>query len=190
MDVEVVSDQPRHVMMQNEKNTAGSGWYDLPATEVTPEVKKDLQFIKLRGYVDSKRFYKACALVAKEVAIFVAFAWKNHVFCTVDIIFSRWQNDDWKKLPKYFQVGTVVEGAGEYYSARLTNKERAPTLVDQLLRDNEVRGEKCALQSVMVFIVVILSLAVAQAIEKQVRRSSEDQDGHERRPQSLQEENG
>lgn len=48
------------------------------------------------------------------------------------------QNDDWKKLPKYFQVGTVIEGAGEYYSSRLTNKERAATLVDQLLKDNEV----------------------------------------------------
>jgi hypothetical protein len=48
------------------------------------------------------------------------------------------QNDDWKKLPKYFQVGTVVAGAGEYYSGRLTKKERAPTLVDQLLKDDQV----------------------------------------------------
>lgn len=46
------------LLLQSDKDTAGPGWFDLPATEVTPEIKKDLQLIKLRAYVDPKRFYK------------------------------------------------------------------------------------------------------------------------------------
>ncbi|ORX70570.1 Fcf2-domain-containing protein [Linderina pennispora] len=34
-----------------------------------------------------------------------------------------------KKLPKYFEMGTVVEDASEFYSARLTRKERRGNLV-------------------------------------------------------------
>lgn len=93
-------------LVKSEKDTTGPGWFNMPATEVTPEIKKDLQLIRLRGYVDPKRFYK---------------------------------NNDWKAAPKYFQIGTVVEGATEFYSSRMTNKEKAPTLVDELLRDDQAR---------------------------------------------------
>lgn len=37
----------------------------------------------------------------------------------------------------FVQVGTVKEGPGEYFSARLTNKERKKTLVDELLVADE-----------------------------------------------------
>uniref|UniRef100_A0A0A9BDK8 Fcf2 pre-rRNA processing C-terminal domain-containing protein n=1 Tax=Arundo donax TaxID=35708 RepID=A0A0A9BDK8_ARUDO len=40
-----------------------------------------------------------------------------------------------KALPKYFQVGTVIEPATEFFSSRLTKKERKTTLVDELLSD-------------------------------------------------------
>eukprot|EP00300_Choanocystis_sp_HF-7_P025911 c2824_g1_i1.p1 GENE.c2824_g1_i1~~c2824_g1_i1.p1 ORF type:complete len:203 (+),score=42.28 c2824_g1_i1:32-640(+) len=43
------------------------------------------------------------------------------------------------KAPKYFQVGTVVEAAGEFYSARLTNRERKPTMAAELLADSEYK---------------------------------------------------
>jgi hypothetical protein len=39
------------------------------------------------------------------------------------------------KAPEHFQIGTVVEGSGDYYSSRLTRKERSKTLVDELLKD-------------------------------------------------------
>lgn len=35
------------------------------------------------------------------------------------------------------QVGTVKEGPGEYFSSRLTKKERKKTLVDELLVADE-----------------------------------------------------
>ena len=38
--------------------TAGPGWFNLPKTEMTEELKKDLQVIKMRNILDSKRFYK------------------------------------------------------------------------------------------------------------------------------------
>ncbi|CAN6358364.1 unnamed protein product [Urochloa humidicola] len=45
-----------------------------------------------------------------------------------------------KALPKYFQVGTVVEPASEFYSGRLTNRERKTTLVDELLSDQSLKS--------------------------------------------------
>ena len=40
------------------QNTAGPKWFDMPAPEITPEVKRDLQLLKLRNVLDPKRFYK------------------------------------------------------------------------------------------------------------------------------------
>lgn len=45
-----------------------------------------------------------------------------------------------KALPKYFQVGTVIEPASEYYSSRLTKHERKQTLVDELLSDQKLKN--------------------------------------------------
>lgn len=39
-------------------DTAGSKWYNLPATQITDEVKKELRLLRLRGTYDPKRFYK------------------------------------------------------------------------------------------------------------------------------------
>ncbi|KAJ4457310.1 putative Fcf2 pre-rRNA processing protein [Paratrimastix pyriformis] len=41
-----------------------------------------------------------------------------------------------KKPPKFFQVGEIVEGASEFYSSRLTKRERKQTMVDEMI-DNE-----------------------------------------------------
>lgn len=86
------------------KDTTGKNWFDMPAPTITPELKKDLQLLKLRSVMDPKRHYK---------------------------------NGDSKSktLPKYFQVGTVVESASEYFTGRLTKKERKATLADELLSD-------------------------------------------------------
>lgn len=85
------------------KDTAGAKWFDLSAPTITPELKKDLQLLKLRNVIDPKRHYKA---------------------------------EDSKGLPKYFQVGTVIGGPADFYSGRLTKKERKSTLADELLSDS------------------------------------------------------
>ena len=40
------------------EETAGPGWFNLPKTEITPQVKKDLQILKMRNSLDPKQHYK------------------------------------------------------------------------------------------------------------------------------------
>ncbi|KAL4926537.1 Fcf2 domain-containing protein [Aspergillus undulatus] len=43
---------------KKEKPTAGSDWFDLPQTELTLELKRDLQLLRMRSILDPKRHYK------------------------------------------------------------------------------------------------------------------------------------
>lgn len=52
------------------------------------------------------------------------------------------QNFDSGKIPKYFQMGTIVEGMGEFYSARMTKKERKQTLTEELLADINLKQQR------------------------------------------------
>jgi len=38
--------------------TKGDAWFGMPATEVTEEIKNDLEVLQMRGALDPKRFYK------------------------------------------------------------------------------------------------------------------------------------
>lgn len=38
--------------------TKGDAWFNMPATEVTEEIKNDLEVLQMRGALDPKRFYK------------------------------------------------------------------------------------------------------------------------------------
>ncbi|XP_071389618.1 deoxynucleotidyltransferase terminal-interacting protein 2 [Centroberyx affinis] len=40
------------------KKTTGEGWFNMKAPELTPELRGDLKVLKMRGSMDSKRFYK------------------------------------------------------------------------------------------------------------------------------------
>ncbi|KIN06174.1 hypothetical protein OIDMADRAFT_24507 [Oidiodendron maius Zn] len=93
---------------QLKKATAGSKWYDLPATVVTPELKRDLQLLRMRSVLDPKRHYK------KES--------------------SR------PEIPEFSQVGTIIEGPTEFFSARLSNKDRKRTLVEDVLASENASG--------------------------------------------------
>ncbi|KAF5289510.1 hypothetical protein FQA39_LY15065 [Lamprigera yunnana] len=86
------------------KKTKGAKWYGLPATEVTSDVKQNLEVLKMRSMLDPKRFYK-----------------KN----------------DLKILPKYFQVGKVVNSPHDFYGDRLKRKERKQTMIDELIANAE-----------------------------------------------------
>lgn len=78
----------------------------MPKPEMTPELQRDLQVLKMRHVIDPKRHYRKMG--------------KKEEF-------------------KYFQMGTVVEGATEFFSSRLTRKERKRTIVDELLADDKAR---------------------------------------------------
>ncbi|KAF3925649.1 hypothetical protein ABW21_db0208054 [Orbilia brochopaga] len=93
---------------EKKDKTAGADWYHMPATALTPEIKRDLQMIKLRNVLDPHKHFKG---------------------------------DDWKgKLPQYFQMGTLIEGPTEYYSARLSNKDRQKSMVDEVLASGESKS--------------------------------------------------
>lgn len=84
---------------QDKEKTAGANWFDMPRTDLTPELKRDLQLIKMRNVLDPHRHYK------KDSSVF----------------------------PEYSQVGTVIEGNTEYFSSRLTRKERKKTIVEEIM---------------------------------------------------------
>ncbi|KZC11494.1 PREDICTED: deoxynucleotidyltransferase terminal-interacting protein 2 [Dufourea novaeangliae] len=48
-----------------------------------------------------------------------------------------YKKNDLKVIPKYFQIGKVVDSPLDYYSGRLTKKERKNTIVDELMADAE-----------------------------------------------------
>ncbi|KXZ44277.1 hypothetical protein GPECTOR_70g508 [Gonium pectorale] len=93
------------------KSAAGSSredakrWFELPATKITDDVKRELRLLRLRGAYDPKRFYKSF--------------------------------DD-TKFPKHFQIGTVMDNPQDFYSSRLTARERGTSITDELLADPAV----------------------------------------------------
>ncbi|XP_063373281.1 deoxynucleotidyltransferase terminal-interacting protein 2 [Cydia amplana] len=100
-----VSDKMLRLRRKKERaKTKGPGWFDLPAPEVTEELKNDLQVLKMRSVLNPKHFYK-----------------KN----------------DMEALPKYFQVGKVMDSPLDHVNERLTRKQRKRTMVDELLADSE-----------------------------------------------------
>lgn len=88
------------------EETAGSMWFNLPATQLTPEIEQDMKIMKMRNILDRKRHYK-----------------KN----------------DSSGLPKYFQIGTVVEGSADFYTSRVPKRQRKSNMIDELLSDAEFR---------------------------------------------------
>ncbi|KAI8342309.1 Fcf2 pre-rRNA processing-domain-containing protein [Chlamydoabsidia padenii] len=89
--------------LEREKTT-GKGWFDMPLAEVTPEIKRDLQILKMRHVLDRKRHYKKMG-----------------------------KGPD----PKYFQMGTIIEGATEFFSSRINKKDRKRTFAEELLSNDE-----------------------------------------------------
>ncbi|KAJ6024510.1 hypothetical protein N7540_005307 [Penicillium herquei] len=84
-----------------EKITAGPQWFDLPKTEMTTELKRDLQLLRMRSVLDAKRHYKK----------------DNGKF----------------KPPEFSQVGTIIQGASEFFSGRIVKKDRKKTFVAEAM---------------------------------------------------------
>jgi len=87
--------------VQERKATAGPMWFDMPRIDLTPELKRDMQLLKMRGVLDPKRHYK--------------------------------KENGKAKAPEYAQIGTVIEGNTEFFSARINKRDRKRTLVEEVL---------------------------------------------------------
>lgn len=47
-----------YLFQREHEKTKGKKWYGLPATELTAEVKHDLEVLQMRSVLDPKHFYK------------------------------------------------------------------------------------------------------------------------------------
>ncbi|KAG0309653.1 hypothetical protein BGZ97_013011 [Linnemannia gamsii] len=103
MNSEKVHVSKRQKQEEKEKTT-GKKWFDMPQQVLTPELRRDLQILRLRNVLDPKRFYKR-------------------------------EEKGKPRFPKYFQVGTIIEGNTEFYSSRLSKKERATTITGEVMKD-------------------------------------------------------
>lgn len=80
----------------------------MPKTDLTPQLRRDLQLLKMRNVLDPKRHYKK----------------------------DNSRND----VPEYSQVGTVIEGATEFYSSRIKNKDRKQTILEEVAAQEQDGG--------------------------------------------------
>lgn len=76
-------------------------WFDLPKTDMTPEMIRDLKLLKMRSTLNNKIFYK---------------------------------KDNRAAVPEFSHVGTIVAGPTEFFSARMTKKERKQTLLHEVMQ--------------------------------------------------------
>ncbi|KAI9487897.1 MAG: Fcf2 pre-rRNA processing-domain-containing protein, partial [Benjaminiella poitrasii] len=88
------------------EKTTGKEWFDMPKADITEEVKRDLQVLKMRHILDRKRHYKKMGK---------------------------------RPDPKYFQIGTIIEGPTEFYSSRINKKDRKQTIVDELMSNDDLK---------------------------------------------------
>lgn len=93
---------------QNEK-AVKKDWHEIPERVLTPEEERDVRVVENRAFLDPKRFYKSSGTGRKQ-----------------------------GELPTRVHFGTVIAGAHEFYSARLTRKERKPRIIDEVLADRHV----------------------------------------------------
>lgn len=84
-------------------------WHEIPEARMTPQLQKDLRVIENRQHLDPKRFYKSSGTGRRK-----------------------------GELPNRVHVGTVVVGAHEFYSSRLTRKERRRTILDEVMSDERI----------------------------------------------------
>ncbi|KAF2819150.1 Fcf2-domain-containing protein [Ophiobolus disseminans] len=94
--------------LEEKKATAGKEWFNMPKTDLTPELRRDLQLLKMRSVLDPKRHYKK----------------------------DNSRND----IPEFSQVGTVIEGATEFFSSRLSKKERKQTILEEVIAQEQESG--------------------------------------------------
>lgn len=90
-----------------DKETSGPDWFNLPRTDLTPQLKQDLRLLEMRPVLDPHRHYK---------------------------------NMGKAKIPAFSQVGTVLEGPTEFYSARLNKRDRKQTFVGEIMAGEQDNG--------------------------------------------------
>ncbi|OMH82769.1 Deoxynucleotidyltransferase terminal-interacting protein 2 [Zancudomyces culisetae] len=93
---------------KEKEKTIGSKWFGMKRPDhISDNVKRDLHLLKLRNVLDPKRFYK--------------------------------KGVDHKRaeIPKYFEIGTIVQGNAEFYSSRIPRKQVKSTFAEEILASRD-----------------------------------------------------
>ncbi|KAG7014649.1 fcf2, partial [Cucurbita argyrosperma subsp. argyrosperma] len=123
-----------NLLRKQVSDTAGRSWFDMAAQTMSPEVEEDLRLLKLRSVIDPKRHYKKGDSKSKTLPKYFQASFYFHKYLLVlktgkSIILVLIFTFD------LCNVGTVVESSLDFFSGRLTKKERRATLADELLSD-------------------------------------------------------
>ena len=102
---------------KSKRKTAGKGWFDMEAPELTEEMKQELIALRLKHATSGSANQK-----------------------TRDNRLPERSGSVEDALPQFFQIGTVQEGTHEFYSDRLNKRDRKQSFLDELLRDEEHSG--------------------------------------------------
>jgi len=97
-------------------DNAGTGWNNMAAPRMTVELKQELLAMKLKRAAEGE---------GKRLK-------KDKVTTEDDL--------DENNLPKYFQIGTIVENAKEFYSDRVSKKKRQQSFLDELIQEDKETG--------------------------------------------------
>uniref|UniRef100_A0A0R3RN61 Fcf2 domain-containing protein n=1 Tax=Elaeophora elaphi TaxID=1147741 RepID=A0A0R3RN61_9BILA len=55
---------------------------------------------------------------------------------------AHYRKNDRSVLPKYFQIGTIIETKADFYSSRVPKKQRKRTIVEELLADTDLQTKQ------------------------------------------------
>lgn len=50
-----------------------------------------------------------------------------------------YKSNDNDNLPKFFQMGTIVDDAADFYSSRVNRKDQKKTILEELINDAKVK---------------------------------------------------
>jgi len=106
---------PKHRLTKQQKaegrpKTTGASHFDMTAPQVTPELKREIQALRLHTAMDPKRFLRGEA------------------------------KRDSAKLPEFFQIGHVVDPGRRATTEATPAKLRKRGFLEALVEDTEARG--------------------------------------------------
>ncbi|KDE04743.1 hypothetical protein MVLG_04882 [Microbotryum lychnidis-dioicae p1A1 Lamole] len=90
--------------------TAGPSWFNMPAPAITPQLKREVQAMRLRNALDPKRFYRGDAAKADS------------------------------KLPEFFQVGHVLNESQRPTNADPVGRVKKRSFVEELVEDEQAKA--------------------------------------------------
>ena len=130
-----------HLLQRADASTCGKGWFDMLKPVMTKELAVDLKILQVRLLSVAVRFSRAFPLhpphpnAPQPRWAPQSRALQNRAALNPAAFYKK----SAQRLPEYFQVGTVIQGATEFYSSRLCKQQRGRTFAEELLHDADVK---------------------------------------------------